>query len=56
MKKEKVHKENHVAPTKFGHGDYYGTGIRAKIGKSIRNMGVEPLKVNKIGIPPKSLA
>ncbi len=48
--------ENHVAPTKFGMGDYYGTGIKAKIGKSISNMGVNPLSANKLGKPPKSLA
>jgi hypothetical protein len=56
MKKSKIHKENHVAPTKFGMGDNYGTGIKAKIGKPIRTMGIEPLKSKNLGNPPKSLA
>lgn len=56
MKKSKIHKENHVAPTKFGMGDNYGTGIKAKVGKSLRSMSLEPLKPQKLGKPPKSLA
>ena len=56
MKKEKIHKESHVSPTKFGMGDSYGTGIRNKIGRSIDVMGQSPLSNKKIKKPPKSLA
>jgi len=53
----KANKESHVMNTKFGMGDYYGVGIKNKIGK-IRDFGSEvPLNTNKkFGIPPKSLA
>lgn len=56
MKKSKVHKENHVAPTKYGMGDNYGTGIRAKVGRERDNMILNPLPKNKLNKPPKSLA
>lgn len=56
MKKSKVHKENHVAPTKIGMGDNYGTGLKAKVGKPISIMGVSPISNSKMGKPPKNLA
>lgn len=58
MKKIKsgIHKENHVAPTKYGMGDYYGQGIKNPIGR-VRDSYVDmPMKSKKVGKPPKSLA
>jgi hypothetical protein len=50
---KKSSKEVHVAPTKYGMGDYYGTGIKAKVGKVVENM-VQPVTKNT-GTPPKSV-
>lgn len=46
----------HVAPTKFGMGDNYGTGVRQKLGKMRDGMGMKPLSSKKLKIPPKSVA
>lgn len=56
MKKSKIHNENHVSRTKFGMGDNYGSGIRAKIGRERENLVMNSLPKNKLGKPPKSLA
>jgi len=57
MKPPKPLKNAHTPNTKFGLGDYYGTGIRAKFGRmrddSMGMMNVTPKKLKK---PPKSLA
>ena len=46
----------HTAKTPYGMGDYYGSGIRNKIG-SIRDSSVmNPIPKGKLGNPPKSLA
>ena len=46
----------HTANTKYGMGDNYGTGIRAKLGK-VRDDTVGMVKLNKkkVGTPPKSV-
>jgi hypothetical protein len=49
--------EAHTEPTKYGMGDYYGTGSRAKIGK-IRDSsspGFIPVSAKKLKIPPRSV-
>ncbi len=46
----------HTANTKYGMGDNYGTGIRAKIGRMREGMGMVALSKKKIGTPPKSIA
>ncbi len=47
----------HVSHTSMGMGDYYGTGIKAKVGKmredSVGMTAVTPKKLLK---PPRSLA
>jgi hypothetical protein len=47
----------HTANTKYGMGDNYGTGIKAKLGRmrddSMGMMAVTPKKLKK---PPRSLA
>jgi len=42
-----------TATTKKGSGDYYGSGIRQKVGK-MRDIG--PVTPSKLKIPPRSLA
>lgn len=56
MKKTKALKNAHTANTKYGMGDYYGTGVRAKLGTVREGMGMKPLSKKKIGTPPKSIA
>jgi len=49
-------KQAHTSQSKMGMGDYYGTGITAKIGK-LRDNSVEiPIKPNSLKKPPKNLA
>lgn len=55
-KKPKQTKEWHVANTKYGMGDHYGTGVKNPIGKPIEIMKVKPVGSKKTGKPPKSLA
>ena len=47
----------HVANTKYGMGDNYGSGIKAKVGK-IRpgNMGIDYIPETSLNKPPKNLA
>lgn len=54
MKKIK-HKESHVAPTKYGMGDYYGSAIKNPIGRIREDYINNPVKGNT-GKPPKSFA
>ena len=49
-------KQAHTANTKYGMGDNYGTGIRAKLGKMREGMGMQEISNRKMGTPPKSLA
>lgn len=51
-------KNAHTANTRFGMGDFYGSGVRAKMGK-VRDLnlpGVNPVKPKALKKPPKSLA
>ena len=49
-------KEAHVANTKYGTGDYYGTGLKAKVGK-IRDSYLNQSTTSKgLKKPPRSLA
>jgi len=45
----------HVSHTNMGMGDYYGTGIRAKLGRVRDGIGVNPTPPHKLKTPPKSL-
>lgn len=49
-------KQNHSANTKFGMGDYYGVGIRNKVGTSKDVMGLDGVSKKKLKKPPRSLA
>ena len=57
MKNLKPAKEWHSANQKYGMGDYYGTGIKQKVGR-IRedSMGFNNVSDQKLKTPPKSLA
>lgn len=53
-KKPKI---SHTPRSSKGMGDYYGTGIRAKIGKMRSDsMGMIEMTPKKLKKPPKSLA
>lgn len=49
--------EAHTAPTKYGMGDYYGTGFKAPIGR-IRDstVGYRPVDKEQLKSAPRSLA
>ncbi len=47
----------HTSPTKKGMGDYYGSGIKAKLGRMREDsMGMVAMTPKKLKKPPKSLA
>lgn len=46
----------HTANTKYGMGDHYGMGVRAKLGRMREGMGMIKVSDRKMGIPPKALA
>lgn len=57
MKNSTKYKQAHTDNTKYGMGDYYGTGIKAKIGKMRDDsVGMVILDKNQLKKPPKSLA
>lgn len=50
-------KNAHTSNAKFGMGDHYGTGIKAKLGRVREDtMGANLTKPKKLKKPPKSLA
>lgn len=49
-------KEGHTANTQRGEGDYYGAGVKQKIGRSRDVTGAATSKSKKLGKPPKALA
>ena len=54
---KKSYKVSHTPSSKKGLGDYYGTGIVAKIGKMRDDsMGMHQITPSKMKTPPKSLA
>jgi len=49
-------KNAHTSNAKFGMGDNYGTGIRAKIGRMRSDsMGMIALNPKKLKTPPRSV-
>lgn len=46
----------HTADTKFGMGDYYGSGVRQNVGKLRDTFINNPVKSKSLKKPPKSLA
>ena len=49
--------EAHTAPTKYGMGNYYGTGFKAPIGRmrDTSGPGMNPVPLKKLGKPPRSV-
>lgn len=56
MKKVKVPKVAHTSDSKYGRGDFYGSGVKNPVGKIIDVSTVKPMTSKKLGKPPKSLA
>jgi hypothetical protein len=57
VKNAKKPKISHTPRSSKGMGDYYGTGITAKIGKMRSDsMGMVEITPSKLKKPPKSLA
>lgn len=58
MKKSKKdpYPNAHTAKTKYGSGDFYGSGVRQKFGKSVISTTNQPLSKSKLKKPPKTLA
>jgi hypothetical protein len=56
----KPNRFNHEANTKYGMGDNYGTGIKAKVGRMRDGIGSPlqgaPLTKKQFKTPPKNLA
>ncbi len=46
----------HTPKSQKGLGDYYGTGVRAKIGRMRSGIGMVDLNPKKLNTPPRSLA
>ncbi len=46
----------HVADTKLGMGDFYGSGVRNKVGRIRDSYVTNPSKPKSLKKPPKSLA
>lgn len=56
MKKVKTSRDqSHTSKSPKGLGDYYGTGVRAKIGRMRSGMGMETLTPKQLKTPPKSV-
>ncbi len=57
IKPVKALKNAHTPNAKYGMGDYYGSGIKSKIGRVREDsVGMNPIKKSKLKKPPKSLA
>ncbi len=46
----------HVADAKYGTGDFYGSGIKAKVGKIRDSYMNRPTTSKELKKPPRSLA
>jgi len=48
--------ESHTSPTRFGMGDYYGSGVKQKMGRMRDDtLGYIPVSKRQMGTPPKSV-
>lgn len=53
---KKALKNSHTSNSKIGMGDFYGTGIKQKMGRARDVMGMSPPTAAKLKKPPKKLA
>jgi len=56
LKAPKPLKNAHTSNAKKGMGDYYGTGVRNKLGKIVDGFGMNQVSKNKLRTPPRGLA
>jgi len=58
MKNSKIKpkKEWHASSSKIGMGDFYGSGIKQKVGRFREDFMSNPTPAKKLGKPPRSLA
>ena len=56
VKTTKPVKQSHSSSAKTGTGDFYGSGVRQKVGKMIDGYGMMEVPKSKMKKPPKSLA
>jgi len=49
-------KSVHTSSAKKGMGDYYGSGVKNKMGTMVSGVGVNPLTPKKLKKPPKAVA
>ena len=56
MKSLKPAQPAHTSRSKIGSGDYYGTGIKQKVGRMREDYLNDIIKPSKLKKPPKSLA
>jgi|HubBroStandDraft_4_1064222.scaffolds.fasta_scaffold31902_7 hypothetical protein len=55
-KKSKNSGDSHVSHTSMGMGDYYGTGIKAKVGKVLEDtIGLNQVPNRKLKIKPRQV-
>jgi len=45
----------HTNHSSLGMGDYYGQGVKAKIGKMRSGVGMEEISPKKLNTPPRSV-
>jgi len=48
--------EAHTSKTKKGMGDFYGSGVKQKLGRNVSSSLGNPTPTSKLKKPPKSLA
>jgi hypothetical protein len=57
MKKDKTNRKTaHTPRSPKGLGDFYGSGVRQKLGKMRSGLGMIELSPKKLKKPPKNLA
>ena len=56
MKPAKGLKNAHTSNAKIGMGDFYGSGVKQKVGRMREDMLNTSVSRKKMGKPPKSLA
>jgi hypothetical protein len=52
----KTNKFAHTPNTKYGMGDYYGSGVKNPMGREVDSYMKSTIKPGKMKRPPKSLA
>lgn len=55
MKKVKTAKQAYTSNSKKGMGDYYGSGLKAPIGRSRSDLIGKPIPSRKRKVPPTKL-